>query len=183
MTRLDDLTIEIFEGQEYRFPIEIGCGISSIVYAISDEFVIKIPRVSLSYVIPKVDDFFLGQIVEELEAEFEIQRQLYEGGVSVPKPEGIFLCDFYFLLQRWYAGLVMERIEGINGNIAIQIDQFGSFCDMRRAEIKLRGMMRIELEKVRSLGFYPCDQGLHNTIYNPEMDKLWLIDFEVWKKA
>ena len=174
---IDDLTIEVFEGQEYFSPKFIGEGCNAKVYAISDEFVIKIPRVSPSYVIPKVDDFFLGPIVEELEAEFEIQRQLYEGDISVPKPEGIFACTFpifgFIPSRRRRVGLVMERLYGVNGGVN------SSLTIVERVSIYKR--MGAELEKAMALGFEYGDACLHNCMYSKELDKLWLIDFSHWE--
>jgi len=46
-------------------------------------------------------------------------------------------------------------------------------------------MTKAELEKAQLMGFNTdkdsADTGLHNTIYHPEMDKLWLIDFSLWE--
>jgi len=178
----DDL--EVFEWQEYHIPREIGRGCSSIVYAISKDLAIKIitPRSIIPpYSIrnPKLD--INTNSFERLAREFEIQRQLYEGGISVPRPEGIFACTFPLFehisfFKKYFPGLIMERLYGVKGTHAL----YGKSCT---EDEKLTGMMEAEFDRAMALGFKKSiDACLDNTIYNPEIDKLWLIDFGGWSK-
>jgi len=166
------------------YPQCLDDGYHGEVFAVSDDLVIddlviKVPK-SLDNMFLRLKRKSVADVIKDLESEFEIQMQLYEGGVSVPKPKGMYVCKLpivngilsLFPLKRKYFGLVMERLSGINGATA--------YGEGTAEQEKLTDMTIAELEKAKSLGFEPWDTGLHNTIYNPEMDKLWLVDFVGW---
>ena len=142
--------------QKYKNPIRIGWGAHGEVYRISDRHVAKIDY----------HEFSLGT----LEKELEISRELFNGGISVPRPEGIFSVKIskYFSLIN---GFVMEYIRGKEGDKVRN-----KYMD------HVTGLINIEIEKVIKLGFCPLDFGLHNSIYVPKEDRVYLIDFAFWKQ-
>ena len=169
---IDDLPI-LNIAQHGEYPRYINNGAHGTIFAISDDLVIKVPMCIIDYSYTSINE-----VVEELETESEVQRRLYEGYVSVPKPEGVFKCSIPTACSgRFVPGLIMERLYGLNG--------MNAYRERIVRWEKLIGMTKAELEKAQLMGFNTdkdsADTGLHNTIYHPEMDKLWLIDFSLWE--
>lgn len=112
--------------------------------------------------------------------EYEITRRLYEGGVSVPRPYGIFKlrnpkgeqwAELWF--PREYPAFVMEYIKG-----GVPHPKYLPQTIHR----KIDELVAIEREKVRKLGFRTSDAlGWENTLWAPEEEKIYLIDFTRWE--
>ena len=128
------------------------------VRRISKTHVVKLPRNYLS----------LGILYKE----FKIQELAYLAGLSVPKPEGIFevkIRDRIFAKKR--KGVVMEYVPGI------------LLEDLKGTDIffKAKNQRDMELEKAEMLGFTHFDAICYlNSIWNPEKQRIYLIDFESW---
>ncbi len=143
--------------QEYKMPGRIDGGAEAEVYRISERHVAKVPLDHRSS--PDRD----------LTHEFEIAEDLFENGISVPKPEGIFPIH---LMNSVRNGFVMEFIDGKSG------------ARLRGNEISyVRDLLYKEIRKVRDLGFDPEDwYSPKNYIWEPQEDKIYLIDFLRWVK-
>ncbi|MBI2145919.1 hypothetical protein HYU22_01090 [Candidatus Woesearchaeota archaeon] len=113
-----------------------------------------------------------------LENEYSMLKAVYEAGVSVPKPEGVFLVPvprdgiLNYLQGRKLLtpGILMQYIAGIPMN-------------------KLRGkrldeafrLRHEELRKCKIAGFDPLDTIERNAIYSPLENKVYLVDVENWQ--
>ena len=158
-----------FSGQTYKNPEQIGKGVDGTVYRISEEHVAKIPHFSTS----KVKEMCLkrfasrGYLNEPL-----ISQSLYDQGISVPKPEGIFSVS---LDGEDRFGFVMEYIEGVN--LQKLIDRLGeSLTD------KIRPKYWEEVGEARCLGFRTKDTAYRNGIWSPKEEKIYLVDFFGWEQ-
>jgi RIO-like serine/threonine protein kinase len=149
--------------EQYRFHRYIDRGAYGQVYAISRNHVVKVPR------FPERSFWSFNAMVDEL----DICQRLYDHGIQVPKPEGIFRVNLRHLLKRnppETKGIVMERLRGKEG-------------------YKLKGSLRErasqlldeEIKKSINIGFFPKDYCLYNTVYDPKSDRLHLLDFGAWK--
>ena len=154
---------DLFHSHIDNFPIwgpafldEVGRGALGEVYGLSDRHVIKLPYLKRGL-------YLLRELV--------ILLHLYENGVSVPKPEGIFKIavnkkdrsHLRRLVNVEKAGLVMERVHGEEPYSANAIE-----------------LMGVELDKCRRLGYICIDAGRSNAIYDTDHDKVYLIDFGSW---
>ncbi|MBI2044499.1 hypothetical protein HYT23_00420 [Candidatus Pacearchaeota archaeon] len=108
----------------------------------------------------------------KLKHEFDVAEELYHAGVSVPKPEGVIgIRDPE--TSNFYPGFVMEYVNGIDLH---KISDKSLFKIIFRLKDK-------EMELVKLLGFIPDDgYYLSNSIWCPEGKKVYLIDFEHWKR-
>jgi hypothetical protein len=112
---------------------------------------------------------------KRIQHEHDICKFLYDNDVNVPEPLGVF--NFSAFDKKWikfpyrnrnFPGFVMEHIKGVNywdGDILT-----GTMERIEKAH-------KEELKKVRSLGISDNDLDLDNTIWVPEKEKLYLIDF------
>ncbi|MDP3027418.1 MAG: hypothetical protein Q8N63_06930 [Nanoarchaeota archaeon] len=140
------------------------------VYKISDNHVAKIPRQSFR----ALETLGLSDCIQRYWQEPLITRAMYEKGISVIKPEGIFQvpagieCDgsdsFAF---------VMEYVDGKTLK-----EQRNTLPGAKFEEIKK--LYYGEVDKAGDLGFIAGDAGDHNCIWLPEKEKLYLIDFFEW---
>lgn len=105
--------------------------------------------------------------VSKLRQEYKTMKSLYDSGISVPLPYGVYrvvvnpfekISDPSIIMQRIY-GVTVDLLEGALRN---------------RAE----RLMEQELEKVSKVGFSLWDPGAHNTRYSPLHKKVYLIDFQ-----
>jgi len=148
--------MEITKFQEYPLPEKVGNGKESNVFRISNNHAAKTP------IIPH------EITLKNLEKEFEIAKILFDKGISVPKPEGIFFIkyDIHFLKS-----FIMEYIEGKNG-FEISNEEYSYSARLWREE----------LERARGLGFITYDSShAGNFIWSPKKEKIYLIDFEMWE--
>ncbi len=144
--------------QEYEIPLQIGRGSQGEVFRISDLNAAKIDLYG-----------HLDPSRRMLEKELKISKELYLSGISVPKPKGIFPIRFPLEVKD---GFVMEFIEG-KTRFALDRNEFKH----------VENLLKIELKKVKDLGFRPYDiYIMGNSIWSPEKDKLYLIDFASWSK-
>lgn len=125
-----------------------------------------------------------SHLLERLANEHQLLREAYAAGISVPKPEGIFLIPkikegiLNHLLKRKLPtpAILMQHIEGIPLN-----------------KLRLRGKSKLfyealdlqdeERKKARSFGFDPDDVAERNTIYSPLENKVYLVDLEYWERT
>jgi hypothetical protein len=137
-------------------PVVIGEGDYNSVLALSQRHVAKVP-LEPSY---------------DLEGEYKMHCELYQAGVSVPKPLGIFRFFPFNYWGEFGIGLVMQRLQGVNGTKT-----------RGKTRVKVERQLEKELEICEELGFKPFDEGLHNCIWNPKEQELHLIDFVGWNAA
>ncbi len=103
--------------------------------------------------------------------EYNVAKFLYENGVSVPRPIGIFDLKIphkerVSLLFRRFPAFVMEYIP-----------ESRCFMDSQE-QIFVKGLIQTEVKKAADLGVFLSDiQGHHNTLYVRERQKVYLVDF------
>jgi len=115
---------------------------------------------------------------KRVQHEHDICKYLYDNGVNVPEPHGVFKFkalednwrEFGFFPRRFPA-FVMQHLKGGKPNL-----KYMSAKEQR----KMNENHQRELEKVRDLGVTPYDLDLENTIWIPEKEELYLIDFGKW---
>ncbi|MDP4039214.1 MAG: hypothetical protein Q8P57_01380 [Candidatus Pacearchaeota archaeon] len=117
---------------------------------------------------------------EKVQNEYEICKKLYENGVSVPKPYGVFMLknpsdeewtELWF--PRRFPAFVMEYI---NGSVP--------HPKYLRPELHKRvdELVATERDKIEGLGIRPSDaMGWENTLWVPEKEQIYLIDFSRWQ--
>ncbi|MBW2978266.1 hypothetical protein KY331_05455 [Candidatus Woesearchaeota archaeon] len=113
--------------------------------------------------------------LRSLEEECSIAKGLYDSGVSVPKPLGVFQVsvDLGSVSYRNHPAFVMEYVPGRTLN--------GLSPETQETAKALRDA---EIAKAREAGFVPGDYSWEgNTIWSPQRQRAYLIDFETWKKA
>ncbi|MBI5066248.1 hypothetical protein HZA97_08490 [Candidatus Woesearchaeota archaeon] len=143
----------------------------------------RVRRISSSHVAKTVlgyqfwdkTSFFWGlKLLRDLNKEITKQTVLYNLGIAVPRPKGLFNVTFReSSLEEGIVvpGFVMEYIPGITLSLMQQEDVFPEANKMYEEEIR----------RAKALGFYPGDEGLHNAIWNSEKRKTYLIDFADWE--
>jgi len=163
--------------QKFSYTPLIGWGSDGLIIAISDDHIAKLPRKNKG--------------LEGLTNEFLTCKFLYDRGVNVPKPEGIFkvkrrgLTNLFGLFGEDRVGFVMQWLKG---HTLWDYDIFPT-----QSQIELFDQ---EVKKCQDLGFYAEDHHLYdsesvplemrdhcyrNGIYVPAEDKVYLIDFSRWK--
>ncbi len=157
----------------------IGDGADGLVYKLGDGRVAKFQyaREGLKSLFWKV-----SPTGERIQKEYEIARRLYEKGVSVPEPYGIFKLKkpdeeddwALFCLTHKYPAFVMEYVNGLIPNpkyLSVPVQR------------KIDELVNIEREKVADLRlFKPNDaDGWENTLWCPSEEKVYLIDFTQWE--
>ncbi len=143
------------------------------VRRISETHVVKVLRYVHSIYGSDETQRYAVAALKKLHDEYVLQKQAYDLGLSVPKPEGIFEVKTSSnpLLK---PGFVMEYIEG--PVLAKLLDEGKK--DISANVIKL---MFDELDKAFRLGFIPEDYNYSNVIWCPKKDKVYLIDLEQWR--
>lgn len=92
--------------------------------------------------------------------EYQVQKDLYNAGISVPKPYGVIkVIDG---VGRKNLGLIMKKIEGTN------LEKVNDAKSLEK--------MNQELERAKSLGFKLNDGGERNAMVD-KTGKVYLIDF------
>lgn len=185
---------------ENKLPTLIGMGIESFVYKISDDHVAKVRR---ELTCPYLDDLDFEYCVCRLREEYEIAKELYDEGISVPKPEGIYKFKPEWapntqIMTHWRTlrekGTLPNKynpktgvrtsaivpayfMEYVNGQTVEQLHK----KDPKTAN-KAIASAHAEIKKAESLGFLPCDElHLWNIIWSEERNKAVLIDFSSWQ--
>ncbi len=119
----------------------------------------------------------MGRSNELNEREFDVGNYLYENGIHVPRIHSLIkinrsLIRNHMLSYSFDNNLVLlmqripgKRVDNLEGNEFTKAHQ----------------LMKKELAKTDILMIYPSDVGTHNTLYNPNDGKVYLIDFEGWE--
>src|SRR3989338_4649611 len=113
--------------------------------------------------------------IQKLENEYLMLKAVYDAGVSVPKPEGIFFVPVlrrgklnYLRKRKFLApGILMQYIEGIPLN-RLRGKRLSEVADLHHKEVR----------KCKIAGFDPRDTLDRNAIYNPLENKVYLVDVE-----
>lgn len=108
------------------------------------------------------------------EHEYIVASTLYSGGVSVPKPEGVYTLSLWGgLLQK--PAFVMERIR------VPRLDRIlKKWMNYSRRQ-ELNQKLEQELDKARDLSFILKDATAYNAFYSEEEDRIILFDFARWR--
>lgn len=115
---------------------------------------------------------------EITEREYKLGRFLFRNGVHVPEMYNLVRCR-RGTEERLY--IIMQKIEGIHiieKNETRKIENIPAVKE--GGAIK---KLRREIKKVLRLGIYPADSDwCENSIFNPKERKVYLIDFEGYRK-
>jgi RIO-like serine/threonine protein kinase len=138
------------------------------VYQVLDDYAVKIynERVSSKKIAIK---------------EFNIMKDLYENGAQIPKPEGVYEFSEekrLFLKRRTLPGVVMQNIKDAKRlDIVLRDPKLE-----KQLKDRLRRDMGSEVLRCQDLGYNTWDVGPINTLWSPNEDKIYLIDFTSWEK-
>ena len=152
--------------QTYDVTPIIGWGHTSLVFAISENTAVKVIRDDSLYKNCNPERFF--------EKGLETQKLFYESEIAVPRPYGILEVTLKHetsqedIMSGTRVGLVMQRLHGFKGSSATG--------DLRK---KLEDLLRVEKERALALEYIPCN-GLINTVYVSDEDRLYFIDLCDW---
>jgi hypothetical protein len=159
----------------YAYPRPIGD--KRIVFDIAPGLVAKVGDPALfSWIhVSGMESIYQGK-----KEEFEIQKDLFENGIQVPRPVGIFFFRFKsrfnlrdrFGRKRFTLGFVMQKCEGYP-MIMLQ----GSERDEAERQFSE------QIKKAKTLGYEPGDYLWHmNNIWVRSEKKLYIIDVAKWRK-
>ncbi len=141
------------------------------VRRISDTHVVKLPG---GFDEPLSEETKKERL-HDLYKELRVQTLAYNSGLAVPKPEGILEVSIrnFLWFRKNIQGLVMEYIPGLTLEELYKQDRTAFFEASRQRDT--------EVQKARNLGFTPEDHLCWlNTIWNPEKQKAYLIDLQLW---
>jgi hypothetical protein len=110
--------------------------------------------------------------------EQDICRVLYDNGVSVPEPIGVFKFREFKdswrkvpFFPRYFPGFVMQNIQGTQ--------PFPKYSSLE--EQKMINQQHSEaVKKVNELGIIPIDLNFENALWVSEEQRLYLVDFGKW---
>ena len=106
----------------------------------------------------------LNSAIRMLRKEYIITKHLYEKGVNVPQPLGIFNLKNSGLQFKRYPSFVMEHIKEDSTLTGSESEKL--YCE--------------QINRAKKLGFYPYDSwSFKNTIISD--CKIYLIDFGLWQ--
>jgi len=148
----------------------IGSGSDGPVYRISDD---KVAKFEWAGGLGVPGGFFaVSPIGKRIQNESEVCKFLYENGVSVPKPYGIFRIK-QPRGEMWSAIGVPRRFPAF---VMEYLDAGGP-----RPE-NISELVEKERQKAITLGFKLHDAGYSdNTLWVPNRQKVYLIDFSKWQ--
>lgn len=184
MTTLDDLPVFENIDKSTRF---LGRGAHGRVYAINAGLNLA-AKVWIDPFIPQ-RNLFSSTHIPAAEHEYMIARELYDAGISVPKPEGVYALTLPCLLplRARISSFVFRRhlpddyrvpafvMERIHGKAYHKLSE--------KEKSKARELHLLEMEKVSATGITPSDQSIaHNCLYRIDDDKVFLLDFGGWCK-
>jgi len=108
-----------------------------------------------------------------LNHEYLVAQELYLGGISVPKPEGVYNTPFRISGDaRCGASFPAFVMELVSGKTLEQIH--------KRERQRVLDAAQQQYEKARRLGFVPIDECGGNILWDPTRERVFLIDFEYW---
>lgn len=164
-----------YKGPRWALQHKIAVGPKALVFRLSDDYAVKFK--TEGWPLRKISDD--NSVPYNLSSEFQVLRELYNRGVSVPKPFGVFRVDVQtlyplhistFFKQRSFPGLVMEYIPGVFIENAPK---------EKRGELKARAFS--EMSKAINLGLSYVQEGYNpnkNVLWVPESDKIYLTGFD-----
>ena len=139
----------------------LGDGADGVVYSIDNEVVLKLYCKYLGYRGP-------GQKCAEY--EFELGQELHQQKVQVPEYFGLFLPVDLPQLNYW--GVFMERIHGVE----VQYSDYSLKRKAKRQHDK-------QIKLINKFGYLIQDSYYnHNTIFDVNRNKLFLIDLLRWER-
>ena len=108
-----------------------------------------------------------------LKDEFLIAKDLYENEINVPFPNGVFnMRDMS--TGEIYPGFSMQNLSWTIPLENLKIENYDQIKSLRDVQIK----------KSRELGYIPIDSSRPlNSLWDPINNKVYLIDFEFWKRT
>lgn len=115
--------------------------------------------------------------LELLQRELYVGRALYDAGISVPKPLGLFKLNIPAEGgERQELGLVMQQVKGR------PLWDFRTKAELSQREFNRKWSEASEqYRKALNLGLgSPEDYGPHNVLWDEVHDKPYLIDFSSW---
>src|SRR3989344_2416731 len=138
----------------------IGKGANGAVYAISDSLVAKVDHDDREF---------------HLERELEKSLDMFNQGISTPKPEGVFIVRIMWpglntVCFRARPALVMQRIRGYRGEKVPPIHIHTA-----------QSLLNQELELCIRRGFYWYHHD-KNWVYNPSENRVYLVDADDWHR-
>jgi RIO-like serine/threonine protein kinase len=147
-------------------------GSRAVVYNIANIYAAKV--LFFGDIDKNLDEFQIrrdNEAIQKLSYESEIAFDLYEKGISIPRPIGIERILLYF--KKAYPAFLMQYIPIPSG-----VDL--SYPNCQRA---LKAAQS-ELSKAVDEGFIPGDDCLNpnNYLYDEKNNKVYLIDFERWDR-
>jgi len=154
-------------------------GSDGILYRLSDDKVAKFEHPTTLW--EQILGCKVGGKGDLVRKEANIVKHLYENGVSVPTPYGVF--EFKpARTERWteiglprkFPAFVMQYIEGVVPH--------PKYLDSDTQD-RVSELVEVEREKVRKLDRIKSfdAMGWENTIWVPKEDKIYLIDFSKWE--
>ena len=149
----------------------LGYGEYATVYAVGNKAV-KVDNTARHNPEIREDSAQLMQMVKgEMYREYSLCKKLYDRGISVPKPYGVFRVE---LDDKRTIGFVMDRI---NGETLMYYKAHKS--NEKEAKIfaeKIKEMQE-EIKKASDLGFLLDDRTENNAMVDEEKNRVVLIDF------
>ncbi len=170
-----ELAIPRFEA-DGRCSNYIADGSDGFVYSIGRGFAAKVPAGPKNWRAMQHYGYVANSLIGKANHEFRIGERLYQEGVSVPKPEGVFLLDVPERngnrLHRNVPAYVMALVEGV------RIDKIKN----KRQQRKARALRDAEVERSKNF-CYPSRDALTdcNALFLPEEKRVVLIDFIGWE--
>ena len=164
LTHPDPKTVIMHDArfQTFSEPTLLDQGDTAYIFHIAPEYVVKVLKSQ-----------HVAQEKIMLSHEFDMMKRVkYRCNIPMPRAEGIFALNVIEVTPVDTCediGLVMEYIPGIRGDRT---------SDDRKMKRKLKKL----LWRSRQKGFDPQDHGLHNTIYHPDNDLLYIIDVAMWEQ-
>jgi len=134
------------------------------------------------------------EIAQEADAKIEairngyvIQEELYDKGISVPKPLGMFSIRWDDMFKDWVKNYeryqcTTDQLVDLPRYIMKTIQGICGATNDKRDKTSERSLRNEEIQRAKDLGYAPGDDFRHNYMYLPEEEKVVLIDFDLWQK-
>ncbi len=153
----------------------IADGSDGFVYSIGRGFAAKVPAGPKNWRAMQHYGYVADSLLEKASHEFKIGERLYQGSISVPKPEGVFLLDVperNGMLHRNVPAYVMALVEGV------RLDKIKN----KRQQRKARELRDAEVDRAKQVCHPSRDAWTDcNALLLPEGKRVVLIDFIGWE--